>query len=73
MRINELSQVKEVLLVKELDPDVVDMSKEFKLPYDLVLKMYNARDKEKMLFQWVKTGHVDFKTFQKLLTYIAES
>ena len=67
MRINELSEA------KELDPDIVDMSKEFKLPYDLVLKMYNASDKEKMLFQWVKTGHVDFKTFQKLLTYMAES
>jgi hypothetical protein len=53
-------------------PDVLERAKEFQLSPDLVFKLYNG-DPVKLTYMWVKQGHIDFKTFNKLLRYISES
>lgn len=54
-----------------VDPDLQELAKEFGLSYDMIVKLYNG-DPEKLVYQWAKTGHINYGTFRKLLRYLVE-
>jgi hypothetical protein len=54
------------------DEDVQMRARTFDLPLSVVQKLYNG-DPVRLTYMWVKQGHVNYATFQKLLRYISES
>ena len=54
-----------------VDPDLKELAREFGLSYDMVVVLHNG-DPEKLVYEWVKTGHVNYGTFRKLLRYLVE-
>lgn len=59
-------------LTEMYDDEVVERAKVFGLHPDMVAKLYKG-DPVKLTYMWVKQGHIDLKTFNKLLRYISES
>lgn len=54
------------------DAETLEHAKQYDLHPDMVHKMRNG-DHHKLIYQWVKTGHADLKTFKKLLDYSSGS
>lgn len=55
------------------DEETLEHAKEFKLDPKHVHKLRNSSDHHKTIYGWVKQGHVDLKTFKKLLDYSSMS
>lgn len=54
------------------DEEVLEQSKIFGLQPDMVKKLRKVVDKEKLVYEWVKTDYVNLATFKKLLVYLIE-
>ena len=59
-------------LKETFDPEVLERAKTFGLDPHMVSLLWMG-DPVKLTYMWVKQGHVDYRTFQKLMRYISES
>lgn len=54
------------------DPEVLALSKEFRLRPATIEMLRKARNKERVVWRWTKQGLVGFPEFEKLLRYLVE-